>query len=369
MKSSKNIAVLLAAGSGTRSGLAYNKIFYRLPGGATVLETAINTIKAAGIDEIVVVAAAADIAAVEACFKGPVVAGGLTRSRSVKNGLDFIAANGGAGLVVIHDCARPYARPELFSRAIESALLHGSGVAAVKTVDTVKEAENGKVTFSLPRQKLFNIQTPQAFDFETLYQAYDRGGEETDDSEVFLKAGHEVYLCEGGYDNVKLTNREDFTRYRSGTGFDVHRLVTGRPLVLGGIDIPFDKGLEGHSDADVLTHAIMDALLSAAGLKDIGTYFPDSDESYRNIDSLLLLAKTDTLIQNAGWRVINISAAVMAEKPRLAPYIDAMRTKLAETLKLNTDAVGISATTTEKLGIIGEERGMAATAVCLLASL
>ena len=369
MKSSKIFAVLLAAGSGTRTGLPFNKIFYRLPGNLTVLETSLNALKEAGIDETVVVAAAADLEAVKALYGGLVVVGGSTRGQSVKNGLAYIAANGGAGIVVIHDCARPYARPALFKGAIESALAHGSGVAAVKTVDTIKEAVNGKVTASLPRHLLYNIQTPQAFDFSALLAAYESGGEETDDSEIYLKAGREVYLCEGAYDNVKLTNKEDFIRYRHGSGFDVHRLATGRPLILGGVEIPFDKGLEGHSDADVLTHAIMDSLLSAAGLKDIGTYFPDDDEAFAGIDSLLLLKKVDGMIKDAGWRVINISAVMMAEKPRLAPYIDAIKARLAAVMQIETGSIGLTATTTEKLGIIGEERGMAATAVCLLASL
>ena len=295
--------------------------------------------------------------------------GGNTRTESVRRGLEAI---GESEFVAIHDGARPFVSPALINATIESAKKYGSGIAAVRSTDTVKEAENGTFIKSLSREKLWNVQTPQTFSLAQIKKAYnDINGDYTDDSEVYSLAGFSPKIVEGEYGNVKITTESDLYGFmpstaRIGTGFDVHELVMGRPLVLGGITVPHNKGLSGHSDADALAHAIMDALLSAAGLQDIGVLFPDTDKSTEGISSMLLLERVNEKIRAAGYEVGNISSVIMAQKPKLATHIQSMRQNLANELKIELSKINISATTTEHLGIIGEEKGIAASAVCIL---
>jgi 2-C-methyl-D-erythritol 2,4-cyclodiphosphate synthase len=197
----------------------------------------------------------------------------------------------------------------------------------------------------------------------------------TDDAQLVERLGHPVALAEGSYANIKITTPEDLPNSisnqlpincKAGTGFDVHALVEGRPLILGGINIPFEKGLMGHSDADVLTHAIMDALLGAAGLGDIGKHFPDTDRAYKGISSMALLAKVVALLDEEGLKLTNLDATIIAERPKMAPFHDAMIESLASALGCDADVINIKATTTEKLGIPGREEGIAAEAICIL---
>lgn len=215
------------------------------------------------------------------------------------------------------------------------------------------------------------MQTPQGFDTAAIKAAYEAAYAEgfygTDDAGIAERAGLEIRIVPGSYDNIKITTREDLSmETRVGTGYDVHRLEEGRKLILGGVDIPFERGLLGHSDADVLVHAIMDALLGAAALGDIGKLFPDTDDRYKGISSIELLKNVREAIENAGYSICNIDATLIAQKPRIAPYIEDMRTNIAAALSIEKDRVSVKATTTEKLGFTGRQEGMEAQAVCIL---
>lgn len=365
-------AVIVCAGKGERTGLPYNKVLHVI-GKKTVLETVLDTFTQTGIfDRITVVSSETDkprIADIASRYDGvSVVIGGATRSESVLNGLLDYRSD----IVVIHDGARPYASAELIKRSIISAAKKGSGIAAVKCTDTVKRrTDDGKV-ISLPRSELYNTQTPQTFVYDRILEAYRKTeGAFTDDAEVYENAGFSPVLIDGEYENIKITTATDLMRelpgeYRIGAGFDVHRLVENRPLILGGTEIKYELGLLGHSDADVLTHAVMDALLSAAGCPDIGVLFPDTDDKYKGISSLLLLEQVVKLVDERGYDIKNISAVVAAQRPKLAPHILDIRATLAKTLGIDIERINISATTTEQLGLIGEGKAIAANATCLL---
>lgn len=362
-------AVIVCAGKGERSGLAYNKVLHFI-GKKTVLERSLDTFKETRVSHITVVTSQEDLAAVRDITSEyedvSVVIGGDTRFKSVYAGLKAHPCD----IVLIHDGARPYATKEIIERTIDSAIEHGSGIAAVPATDTVKRVENG-VAHSIPRKLLYNMQTPQTFRYSEIMDAFGRvQGTFTDDAEVYESAGYSPRLVEGAYDNVKLTTPSDFTApckgCRIGVGYDVHRLTEGRKLVLGGITIDYHLGLLGHSDADVLIHAIMDALLSAADLPDIGVLFPDTDERYLGISSMTLLKQVLQEVTRKGYNIGNISAVVIAQKPKLASIISDIRRSLAEALGISIKQVNVSATTTENLGIVGEGTAMAATASCIL---
>ena len=365
-------ALILCAGTGSRTGLPYNKILYTL-GKKPILQTTLDAFAQSRVTRIVIAAQPCDEQAVRelaAPYRNvTVVTGGNTRTRSVRNGLQ---AAKGCDIVAIHDGARPFVTPALIDETIRSAEAHGSGIAAVPAVDTVKEAQDGAIVRSIPRENLWCMQTPQTFAYPLICEAYRKiAGDYTDDAEVYARAGYVPRIVRGDPENIKVTTPSDLlrgapARTKIGTGFDVHPLCAGRELVLGGVRIPHDKGLMGHSDGDVLTHAIMDALLSAAGLPDIGVLFPDTDPATEGICSLRLLREVCRKIAEKGYRIGNVSAVVMAQKPKLMPHIAAIRQTLAAGMQIGTDRIDVSATTTERLGIVGEEKGMAASASCLL---
>ena len=365
-------AVVLCGGTGSRTGLSYNKVLYAI-GHKTLLEYVLDAFAKSCVSRVVIAANEADRRAVQAIAASYenvcVVAGGDTRTRSVQNGLQAAA---GCDIVVIHDGARPFVTPRLIDDTVRAAKAFGSGIAAVPAVDTVKEAENGVITKSLCRDKLWCMQTPQTFSYAQLCDAYAKtDGTFTDDAELFAAAGYTPHIVTGEYENKKITTPADLVvgapaYTKIGTGFDVHPLCAGRELILGGVHIPHDKGLQGHSDADVLTHAVTDAILSAADLPDIGVLFPDTDPATEGIDSLLLLQDVCRRVSDLGYTVGNVSAVVLAQKPKLMPHIGAIRRSLCNVLQTDESRVNVSATTAEHLGIVGEEKGMAASASCLL---
>lgn len=364
--------IILCAGSGTRSGLGYNKMLYYI-GKKTILEMTVDRFMASRVQSVMIVAPQNDLSVITELLEDyknvHICVGGDTRTESVRAGLNEI---GHCDIVVIHDGARPFITPQIIDKSIESVIAYGSGVVAVPTVDTIKEISNNEVVRTLSRSGLFNIQTPQSFDYNKITDAYNKvPGNYNDDSEVFERAGYIPKIVVGDYDNIKVTTVHDLfkvsaTRSKIGVGFDVHQLVQGWPLILGGIVIPHNKGLKGHSDADVLVHAIMDSLLSAAGLPDIGVLFPNTDDRFKGANSMNLLSNVFTTITARGFKIGNISAVIMAEKPRLTPYVDKMRENIANTLLLAAEQINISTTTTENLGIIGEEKGIAASSTCML---
>ena len=371
-------AIIVAAGASRRMG--FDKLSYSF-GGKTVLQRSVQAL--AGhpyVDEVVAAAGAANEQAVRQALAAQekpwrVVRGGETRAQSVANCL----AATDAALAAIHDAARPFVTPQVISRALEAAGQMGAAAPAVPVKDTVKRAaQDGLVLETPARETLFAVQTPQCFQTALYRRALAAVGrqrmrEATDDCSIFELAGLPVRLVEGDYANLKITTREDLpapvkeeAAVRIGHGYDVHRLVEGRKLILGGVDIPYEKGLLGHSDADVLAHAVADALLGAAALGDIGKLFPDTDERYKGADSLVLLGHVAARVRQAGYEVENIDATVLCQRPKLAAHVPAMREKLAAACGVAAGEVSVKATTEEGLGFTGAGQGIAAHCVCLL---
>lgn len=304
-----------------------------------------------------------------------VVAGGDSRQESVRLGLAAVPAD--TQWVVVHDAARPLLREKDLAAVCAAAREYGAATLAVAAKDTVKTACDGMVAQTLPRENLWLVQTPQVFRYDWLVAAHARhqGSTAYDDAALVEMDGHPVKLVSGSTDNIKVTTPEDLLvagfllggrGMRIGFGYDVHRLEEGLPLVLGGVVIPWERGLRGHSDADVLIHAVMDALLGAMGEGDIGVLFPDTDPEYQGIASTDLLYRVGSLLARKGYKIRNIDATVVAEKPVLAPYIPRMRQGIARVLGIASGQVNVKATTTEGLGAYGREEGMAAYAVALL---
>ena len=367
-------AIIVAAGASRRMG--FDKLSYRLPDGRTVLETSCALFAAhPAVDELVLVAGGnrPQCEAIAAACPKPctVVQGGATRADSVRSGL--AAAKG--QLVAIHDAARPFASAEIITAALQAAAESGAAAPAVPVKDTIKVAEkDGKVVATPDRATLYAVQTPQCFDRALYLQALEAvSGEKaslvTDDCSLFELAGLPVTLTAGDYANLKITTKEDLQKektMRIGHGYDVHRLVEDRKLILGGVEVPYEKGLLGHSDADVLLHAVMDAVLGAAALGDIGQHFPDTDPAYKGADSLALTREVAKIIAAHGYKVGNIDATILCQRPKLAPHILAMRQNIADAFGLPLDAVSVKATTEEHLGFTGEGLGIAAHAVALI---
>lgn len=367
-------AIIVAAGASRRMG--FDKLSYRLPDGRTVLETSCALFAAhPAVDELVLVAGGnrPQCEAIAAACPKPctVVQGGATRADSVRSGL--AAAKG--QLVAIHDAARPFASAEIITAALQAAAESGAAAPAVPVKDTIKVADkDGKVVATPDRAMLYAVQTPQCFDRALYLQALEAvSGEKaslvTDDCSLFELAGLPVTLTAGDYANLKITTKEDLQKektMRIGHGYDVHRLVEDRKLILGGVEVPYEKGLLGHSDADVLLHAVMDAVLGAAALGDIGQHFPDTDPAYKGADSLALTREVAKIIAAHGYKVGNIDATILCQRPKLAPHIPAMRQNIADAFGLPLDAVSVKATTEEHLGFTGEGLGIAAHAVALI---
>lgn len=371
----KTTAIILCAGRGERTGLTYNKILYNI-GHKTVIETTLDAFSQSNVDDILLVVSPDDKAEIKKLCKPygnvKLCLGGSTRTESVANGLKAIKR---CDIVVIHDGARPFISSELIDKTVQSAIQYGSGILAVPTIDTIKQAnEQLTVTKSLRRSSLYNIQTPQTFRYDEIKRAYDNIDEQkqhTDDGEVYEQAGYEPKLVIGSYDNTKITTCNDLVKnlpngLKIGIGFDVHKLVKNRPLILGGTTIEYEKGLLGHSDADALTHAIMDALLSAALLPDIGVLFPDTDPKYLNASSIKLLQSVTQKVLDCGYTINNVSAVIIAQKPKMAKHIFTIRQTLADAMGIAVDQINVSATTTEMLGIVGRGKAIASSASCLL---
>lgn len=367
-------AIIVAAGASRRMG--FDKLSYRLPDGQTVLEKSCAALAAhPAVTQLVLVAGANRETCERIAQRCPkpcvVVAGGETRADSVRHGLEVASGE----LVAIHDAARPFVSQAVITAALQATAQTGAAAPAVPVKDTIKVADaDGRVQNTPDRATLYAVQTPQCFSRKLYLEALERvTGEKahlvTDDCSLFELADFPVTLTQGDYENYKITTKEDLQKektMRIGHGYDVHRLVEGRKLILGGVDIPYEKGLLGHSDADVLLHAIMDAVLGAAALGDIGKHFPDTDPAYKGADSLALTRAVAKLIAEHGYTVGNIDATILCQAPKLAPHIAAMRQNIADAFGVSLDAVSVKATTEEHLGFTGEGLGIAAHAVALL---
>lgn len=360
-------AVIVAAGKGERAGFSENKILREL-NGLPVLSYSLSAFSEA--DELIVVCRKEDeerILKLLSPFPNAKIRyGGETRAESVYNGLK--AAKG--EIVLVHDAARPFVTKKIIDDCVESVKEYGSGVCALPASDTTVLAKDDMIVSVPPREEAYTVQTPQGFYREELLSAYERafadGAQFTDESGVYRAYIKPPRLFAGGRENRKLTYPEDFAPVeRVGFGVDTHAFYAdgeGAPFVnfitLAGVRIPSDKILKAHSDGDVVVHALMDAFLSAAGLRDIGFYFPDTDPKYKDADSMNLLSETMNRVKEAGFLPKNASVSVLAETPRLSPYIDRMKSNLAKALGLPPEAVGIAAGTNERLGYVGEKKGI-----------
>ena len=381
-------AVILAAGSGRRMG--FDKMTAELHGKAVILYSLERFIESHA-DEIIIAASEDNIAKIRELISEnvhtdkpiKVITGGATRFESALKAVKMTSDK--CDVVSIHDGARPFLTAELADDVAQSAYKHGAALVAVSAKDTVKVCGDGVVTATPDRSTLWLAQTPQAArkaDYIAAAEKLDVNDPRiTDDASVMELYGIKPFIVEGSYDNIKLTTKEDIAmaesiigksgapKLRVGHGYDVHRLVEGRKLILCGVEVPNKDniGLLGHSDADVAVHALMDAMLGAVALGDIGKHFPDSDDRYKGISSMRLLEHVRKLLDEKNSHVTNADITIIAEKPKLAKFIPDMRESIAAALGLETDDINVKATTEEGLGIAGA--GIAAHAVCMVEKL
>ena len=379
-------AIIAAGGQGVRLGGVAKQL--RLIGDRTMLERSIEPFEASDrITEIVVVLPSEVLSSVSSFlmrFHTPlrVVAGGARRQDSVAAGLT--AVNSATEIVVVHDAARPFCPVDLIAVTIEGALECGVAIAALPARDTVKVGQDdhgtglGFVNATLEREQIFLAQTPQAFRLGVLRDAVRLGArlEATDEAFLAERAGHRVRLVEGSLRNIKVTTDSDLELAREmagkaaavspsrvGLGYDLHRLVKGRRLVLGGVYIPGDHGLLGHSDADAVCHAVIDAVLGAASEGDIGSHFPDDDDRWKDVSSIDLLRRATTIVRNSGFSVCNVDVVVVAEWPKIRSHVNAMRKCLADALQVRTKDVGIKGKTNEGIGVVGRHEAIVVHAI------
>ena len=375
-------AIVVAAGRGLRAGGDLPKQYRRILGQPVIVPSIEAFARHQRISLVQPVIHPDDAALFSAATVGldllPPVSGGATRQASVRAGLEALAG-GKPDIVLVHDAARPFVSPALITRAIEAATETGAAIPAVAVADTVKTVDAaGAVTGTLDRAKLRLVQTPQAFAFKAILDAHRRAAatgrdDFTDDAALAEWAGLKVVTFEGEAANVKLTTNEDFSRaeaiklaelgdVRTGFGFDVHQFGDGDYVTLGGIRVPFERGLAGHSDADVVLHALVDALLGAISDGDIGVHFPPSDPQWRGASSDRFLAFAIDRVRSRGGRIAHLDITIVCEAPRIGPHRDAMRARIAEIAGLPVSRVAIKATTSEKMGFTGRGEGMVAYA-------
>ena len=379
--------VIPAAGSGSRMGQTTPKQYILLHGLPILLHTINAFIRHPAIQQIIVVVPEAFLEATANLVKEHhsadsrlvLVKGGRRRQDSVLAGLHCLAPD--MDIVLVHDGARPFVRADLIDRCIESANLHGTAIAAIPVKDTLKrQSADCTVEATINRERLWQAQTPQAAQVPLLRKAFAENADRdvTDESMLFEQAGIAVHIVEGSETNIKITHPEDLVLaeklhprkpdcgIRIGHGFDAHRLVEGRELVLGGVAVPYHLGLAGHSDADVVTHALCDALLGAVGEGDIGRHFPDSSAAYAGIRSILLLDRVVELLHNKQFLIGNADLTIVCQAPKLAPHIPQMKTILAASCGISESSINIKATTTEHMGYTGRSEGISCHAVALL---
>lgn len=376
-------AIIVAGGQGTRTGADLPKQFVEIAHGRTMLDVTLQAfLSCAEVDEVIVAVPAGFADRVPSAARLQIVAGGARRQDSMANALARVSDK--ADVVLVHDAARPFVSQALITATIAAARQHGAAIAALPVSDTVKRTAASEsrrvIRETLPRDEIVLAQTPQGFRRELLVAALAaaRDSEVTDEAMLVEHAGIPVFVVEGDPTNVKITTAEDLELARRqfggpttapsriGTGYDLHRLVSGRPLILAGVSIPFEMGLQGHSDADIVCHAVTDAILGAAALGDIGLLFPDTDPQWKDANSLELLRTAVERVRGVGFVVSNIDVTVIAERPRLRPYIDQMRAALARVLGVEMTAVSVKGKTNETVDATGRSEAMACHAVALL---
>ena len=383
-------AIIAAAGAGRRLGAAKPKQLLDI-GGGSMLQHSVRAFLGHPRVADVVVVVSPDLTTLALAGIEPsraaalrVVKGGDRRQDSVANGFAAVAPE--SDVVLIHDAARPFVSADLIDRTIDAAAAHGAAIAALQSRDTVKRvAGDGRITETIPRETIYLAQTPQGFRRDVLAAAIELGRsgvEATDEAMLAERAGYHVHVVDGDPGNVKVTTSADLDAARArmastgkpartgraGTGYDLHRLVEGRPLILGGVTVSSDKGALGHSDADVVCHAATDAILGAVGLGDIGRHFPDTDPRWKNADSLVLLREAARMVRDHGYEVGNLDVTVILERPKIKDAVEPMRTRLAEALGIDRDRVSVKGKTNEGVDAVGRGEAVAAHAVALVRS-
>ena len=373
------IAIIVAAGRGERLGGAMPKQYRPLLGKPILRWAAEPFLAHPRIGGVLVVIDPAFEAHYEAATEGldllaPVM-GGATRQQSVRAGLEALAAHGAPTHVLIHDAARPFTPPDVIDRVLDALGSHAAALPVLSVADSLKRVNNGAVAASVERAGLARAQTPQGFRFDVLLKAH-RGAAEgfTDDAGIIEATGLPVAVVEGSEDLFKVTEAGDFMRadryllarhgdVRTGQGFDVHRFGPGEHVTLGGVRIPHEAGLMGHSDADVALHALTDALLGAISAGDIGKIFPPSAPQWKGMDSAVFLAHARDLVTQQGGLIAHVDLTLICERPKIGPHREAMRARIAEILQVDVARVSVKATTTEGLGFTGRSEGIAAQAI------
>ncbi|MDO4551936.1 MAG: 2-C-methyl-D-erythritol 4-phosphate cytidylyltransferase [Bacillota bacterium] len=384
-------AVIAAAGAGSRMGGGVPKQYLELEGAPVLGRTLAAFVRHPAVDEIYIAIReedrerCRDLVREWGCGRvTAMVAGGAERQDSVFCVLKEMKKNGPLPeLVLVQDAARPFVSGALISRVLKAAAEEGAAVPGLPVRDTVKRGKEGVLHETVDRRGLFTVQTPQGFQTGLLLQAYEtaeaRGFRGTDDAALAEGLGRPAALVEGEARNIKLTTPEDMAMAaaflkrsdnqrpcRMGTGLDAHAFAPGRKLILGGVEIPFEKGLAGHSDADVLTHAVADAVLGACALGDIGRHFPDTDPAYKGVSSLKLLEQVKALAEAAGFVPGNVDVTLIGQRPKIAPHAREMEENLARALGVAEGQINVKATTTEGMGFTGREEGLAAQAVAVV---
>ncbi|KGP89756.1 2-C-methyl-D-erythritol 4-phosphate cytidylyltransferase [Pontibacillus chungwhensis BH030062] len=385
--------IILAAGQGKRMKAGVNKQFLSINGKPLLIHTIEAFMQDDSCEQRIVVINPDERTQIESLLERfgyssliTLIDGGQERQDSVYAGLQAVD---GDSIVLIHDGARPFVTKESIRKLVEEAGEHGAALLAVPVTDTIKQYQAGSLK-TLKRDELFAAQTPQAFRYGLIMAAHEHAKDEqylgTDDASLVERLGENVEVVQGSYDNIKLTTPEDIEKaetiihkrsaaleakeekdmFRVGQGFDVHQLVEGRPCIIGGIEIPYEKGLLGHSDADVLLHTVADACLGAIGEGDIGKHFPDTEPEFKDADSMKLLEHVWSIVKGHGYELGNIDCTIIAQAPRMSPYTTAMQSNIARILEAETSQVNVKATTTEKLGFPGRKEGVAAQATVLL---
>lgn len=368
IKNKKVAVIIAAAGSGHRMGGGVLKQYIKIDGIAMSIKATRAFLACKEVDSIIYVAETASKISMEdfgATDKEIIIVQGAKRRQdSVYNGLLNVPAD--ADIVLVHDGARPFVTDRIILDVLAGVLEHGAAIPCVAPKATIRTEEA-----TLNRHALYEVQTPQGFLKELLLQAFEKAITEdievTDEAALVELLGTKVSLVPGEYGNIKVTTREDLPlQFRTGLGYDVHRLTPDRDLWLGCVKIPYNQGLLGHSDADVIVHAIADALLGAAALGDIGKHFPDTEKAYKGMSGERLLKLTRALIEAAGFTISSIDATLSCEQPKISPYVDEMREKIGQALGLDVSYVSVKATTQEGLGFSGRGEGMSAFAVATI---
>ena len=379
--------IIVAAGASSRMGEGVRKQ-YRPLGRGTVLSEALKPfLKALDCTSLIIAIpfdedeshareALASDAEIEALLdtKPLFVRGGVTRQSSVKIALEEAAKNNPPAIVLVHDAARPFVTEKIIVRTAKAALEYGAAVPAIPPADTQKIInDEGFIVEHLKRERMAAVQTPQAFDFMRLLASHRKaendGKAYTDDTEIWAKYEGDVMTVQGSPENHKITYAGDMhtQTFHTGLGYDVHRLISGRKLMIGGVVIPFDKGEDGHSDGDVLLHAITDALLGAASLGDIGSFFPSEDDAWKDADSVFLLKTVWEKIRKHGWKLVNMDCVVKLERPKFLPYRAQVIESIAHALGGESDSIFVKAKTGEALGDVRKGEPVEAWCTCLLA--